>query len=87
MNIEENKKLILQALAKLTKELRGDKSQFMFCSENDISTSIISTIERVMKDPQLTTVFKIAEAFDMKPSEFIKLIEDELPENFSLIEK
>ncbi len=87
MNIEENKKIILQALAKLTKELRGDKSQFMFCSENDISTSIISTIERVMKDPQLTTVFKIAEAFDMKPSEFIKLIEDELPENFSLIEK
>lgn len=87
MNNEENKKLILEALAKLTKKLRGTKSQFMFCSENDMSTSIISTIERVMKDPQLTTVFKIAEAFDMKPSEFIKLIEAELPKNFSLIEK
>lgn len=87
MNVEENKKLILQALAKHTKRLRGGKSQFMFCSENDISTSIISTIERVMKDPQLTTVFRIAEAFNMKTSEFIKLIEDELPENFSLIEK
>lgn len=87
MNIEENKKLILQALAKITKELRGDKSQFMFCSENDISTSIISTIERVMKDPQLTTVFRIAEALNLKTSDFIKLIENELPENFSLIEK
>lgn len=84
---KENKKPILEALAKLTKKLRGNKSQFMFGSENDIAPSIISTVERVMKDPQLTTVFKIAEAFNMKTSEFIKLIEDELPENFSLIEK
>ncbi len=87
MDNTKNKKLILEALAKITKELRGDKSQFMFCSENDISTSIISTVERVLKDPQITTVFKIAEAFDMKTSEFIKLIENELPEDFSLIEK
>jgi len=87
MDNTENKKLILEALAKITKELRGDKSQFMFCSENDISTSIISTVERVLKDPQITTVFKIAEAFDMKAWQFIKLIEDELPKDFSLIEK
>ncbi len=87
MNNERNKQLILEALGKLTKKLRGEKSQFMFCSENDISTSIVSTIERFLKDPQLTTVFKLAEAFDMKPSNFIKLIEEELPENFSLIEK
>lgn len=87
MKIEEKKKKILKILAKRTKELRGEKSQFMLCSENDISCSIISTIERAMKDPQLTTVFKLAEAFDMKASEFIKLIEDDLPKNFSLIEK
>ncbi len=87
MNNRENKKLILESLAKLTKELRGAKSQFMFCSENDMSTSIISTIERVMKDPQLTTVFRIAEAFNLKAWQFIKLIEDDLPEDFSLIEK
>ena len=87
MKIEEKKKKILKILAKRTKKLRGEKSQFMLCSENDISCSIISTIERAMKDPQLTTVFKLAEAFDMKASEFIKLIEDDLPKNFSLIEK
>lgn len=40
-----------------------------------------------MKDPQLTTVFKLAEALDMKPHEFIKLIEDSLPNDFSLIDK
>lgn len=84
---EENKLLILKSLAKHTKELRGEQSQFMLCSENDISCSIISTIERVKKDPQLTTLFKIAEAFNLKPSEFVKLIEDDLPEDFSMIEK
>lgn len=83
----ENKKLILKSLAKHTKELRGEQSQFMLCSENDISCSIISTIERAKKDPQLTTLFKIAEAFNMKAWQFIKIIEEDLPDDFSMIEK
>lgn len=87
LDINAKKKKILKLLAKHTKELRGETSQFMLCSENDISCSIISTIERAMKDPQLTTVFKLAEAFDMKASDFIKLIENDLPKDFSLIEK
>lgn len=78
MQTNENKQKILNALANVTKQLRG---------ENDISVSILSTIERGMKDPQLTTVFKLAEALDMKPHEFIKLIEDSLPNDFSLIDK
>ena len=86
MNLDEKKKLVLKSLAKCTRNLRDDKSQFMFCSENDISTSIISTIERGIKDPQLTTIFKIAEAFGMKPSKFVKMIEDNLPNDFSLID-
>lgn len=86
-DIDAKKKKILKSLAKHTKKLRGETSQFMLCSENDISCSIISTIERAMKDPQLTTVFKLAEAFELKASEFIKLIESDLPEDFSLIEK
>ena len=56
-------------------------------SENDISVSIISTIERALKDPQLTTVFKLAEALNIKASELIKLIENDLPEDFTLIEQ
>ncbi len=84
---KKNKKLIMDALAKVTKELRGDSSLSKFSSENDFSTSIISTIERSLKDPQLTTIFKLSEAFNMKPHALIKLIEKELPKNFSLIEK
>lgn len=87
MQNKENKKLILKSLARHTKELRGEQSQFMLCSENDISCSIISTIERAKKDPQLTTLFKIAEAFNLKTWQFIKMIEEDLPEDFSMIEK
>ena len=83
----DRKKIIMYALAELLKELRGSKSQFMFASESDISTSIISNIERGLKDPQLTTVFKIAEACNISCDEFVKLLIKKLPKDFSLIEK
>lgn len=83
----EKKKIILKALAQQIKKLRGKKSQFIHASENDISTSILSTIERAMKDPQLTTVFKLSESFNIRASELIRLVEDHLPNNFHLIEK
>ena len=87
MQLDKNKKQILKLLGKHARELRGERSQFILAGENDISVSIISTIERAMKDPQLTTVFKLAEALNIKPSEFIKLIENDLPKNFSMIDK
>lgn len=87
MQLDKNKKQILKLLGKHARELHGERSQFILASENDISVSIISTIERAMKDPQLTTVFKLAEALNIKPSEFIKLIENDLPKNFSMIDK
>ena len=82
-----NKKIILKALALQVKKLRGNKSQFIHASENDISTSILSTVERAMKDPQLTTVFKLAESFNIKASDLIKQIEELLPKDFQLIDK
>ena len=85
--LEANKKLLLNALAKTVTELRGAKSQFILCSENDISTSILSLIERGEKDPQLTTVFRIAEAFDLSVLEFLQKLCDKLPDNFEMIDK
>ena len=84
---KNNKQLILKALAETMKELRGAQSQFMFCSENDISLSIVSTAERAIKDPQLTTIFKLAEAYNISPVELISKIWSKLPEKFSLIER
>ena len=87
MQIEKRKKLIMKILGENIQRLRGDKSQFILSSENDISCSIISTVERGLKDPQFTTLFKIAEAINIKTSELVKLVENELPKNFSMIDK
>ncbi len=81
------KQLILNALAEAMKELRGDKSQFMFASENDISIAIISTGERGLKDPQLTTIFKLAEAYNLSPEKFIAKIVANLPSGFTFTDE
>ena len=77
MQIEKRKKLIMKILGENIQRLRGDKSQFILSSENDISCSIISTVERGLKDPQFTTLFKFAEALNIKTSELVKLVENE----------
>ena len=87
MQVNDKKEIIRKALADVVKELRGNKSQFIHASENDISTSIMSTVERGLKDPQLTTMFKLAESFNLNIVEFVSLIYKKLPENFYLIEK
>ena len=85
--ISNKKRIILNALAATVKELRGDKSQFILGCENDISTSIFSTIERGLKDPQLTTIFKLSEAFDISPVEFVRHVCNKLPDGFEIIDK
>ena len=59
----------------------------MFASENDISTSIVSTAERGIKDLQLTTLYKFAQAYDLTFAELALKITEKLPKDFSLIEK
>lgn len=83
---EEKKKLICKVAGQALKMLRGEKSLYMLSAEYEISTSLLSSLERGLKDPQLTTVFKLSEALGIKASDFIKIIEQELPNGFSLIE-
>jgi len=80
----EKRQIILKALSKTVKNLRGNKSQYMLGAEYDIPSSVISDIEREVKDPQLTTLFKLAGAFNLKISEFLEELEKNLPKNFSL---
>lgn len=86
MQQSENKKLISQAVGRVLKELRGSKSNYLLGAEYDISTSLLNHLERGIKDPQLTTVFKLSEALGIKPWEFVKRVEEKLPAGLSLIE-
>ena len=87
MQYLEQKRLIKKALKKVVSDLMENKSNFLFGAENDISTSILSDIKNEKKDPQLTTIFRLAEAFNLNVHDFVKLINNELPEKFSFIEK
>ena len=78
------KKIIFKAIAKTVKRLRGNKSQFMLGAEYDIPSSVLSDLERAVKDPQLTTLFKLSGAFGLSISEFMQELEKDLPENFSV---
>ncbi len=84
---EGKKKFIYNALAKTSKRLRGNKSQFILGAEYDIPSSVISDIERAVKDPQLTTLFKLSSAFGLTISQFMKELEKELPNGFSVSEE
>ena len=79
---EEKRKIILKALSKTIKRLRGSKSQKLLGDEFDIPSSVISDIEREIKDPQLTTIFKLAGAFGLSISEFMIELEKDLPEKY-----
>lgn len=76
------KKLVCSAIGKTVKRLRGDKSQYLLGAEYDIPQSILSDLEKGKKDPQLTTLIKIAESFGLRISEFMEEFEKELPKDF-----
>ena len=84
---DKNKKILLEALSRTIKKLRGKYSQSRIAIKGDISTSTINLIEHANKDPQYTTLYKLAETFEMSFDEFAKLINEEIPKNLSLIDK
>lgn len=75
---------IISAIAKVVIKLRKNKkkSQRMFAFEYDIHKSLISRMESGKNQPMLFSIWKVAEAFNMPPSKFLKLVEKELPQNF-----
>jgi transcriptional regulator with XRE-family HTH domain len=48
--------------------------------------SLWADLEHGIKDPQFSTLWRVAEGLDLKPHELVKMIEDEIGNNFSFIE-
>ena len=55
-----------------------DMSQELLCGLSGIARSHLSMIENGTKEPNFETIWKIAGALDMKPSELVSLIEKEV---------
>ena len=89
MNTIRNKRKILQeSIAKIVKEQRllRNKSISLVSDEIGITKSIWADLEKGIKDPQLSTFFRIAEGLEIPPHTLLKLIEEHLDKNFSFLE-
>ena len=85
--MQKDKKIIVyNAIAKTIKRLRGNKSQYVLSGEYDIPQSVLSKLEQGTKDPQLTTLLKLAGAFDLSFPQFASELEKDLPENFTMLD-
>lgn len=85
---DPQKALLLKVIGDIIKEKRTaqNKGILLFGYEYDISNSSIMLLERGQRDVQVTTLWKLANAFGMSFSEFIQEVESRLPEGFKLIE-
>jgi len=84
----KNADIIFKTLAKVIREEREKqgKSQRLLADECSFQRSLLSRLENGLNEPKLVSIWTIAEALRMKPSELIKLVEKNLPKDFSLIE-
>ena len=83
--MQDLKKELQLAIAKIVKANRS-KSITKSADEIGMGKSMWADLENGIKDPQFSTLWRIAEGLDIKPSVLVKMIEDDLGEEFSFLE-
>lgn len=83
--MQELKKEFQKAIASVVKNQRK-KSITKSADEIGMGKSLWADLENGIKDPQFSTLWRIAEGLDIKPHILVELIEKELGENFSFLE-
>ena len=82
--MQKRKEKFKNAIAKVIKSKRK-KSITKSADEICIGKSIWADLENGIKDPQLSTIWRIAEGLKIKPHVLVKMIEKELGEKFSFL--
>ncbi len=86
-NIDKTKRqVLLNAIGEIIHEKRTNsgKGILLHSYEYDLSSSSLSLIEKGIRDPQITTLWKIVNSLDMSFSEFIELLIKKLPKDFKM---
>lgn len=78
---------ILGCLIKQLRLTRTKLSGNKLANEYDIGNGNISRIQNGLVDCKLITVWKIAEALNIKFSDLAKMLEDELGDDFKLVDE
>lgn len=83
----KNKKLMQQALSSIIKKYRieRNKSISLISDEIGMTKSMWADLEKSIKDPQLSTLWRISEALDIPLSVIVIELENALGEGFSLV--
>ena len=86
--IEKKKAILLKVIGSVIlaerNKLNIGINKFSF--EYDIGNGLLSRLEHGTTDSKITTLWKLADAFNMKFSDFAKLIEEKLPKDFNFYE-
>ncbi len=85
--MKEQKQKLQKTLGEVIKNYRLNKSISKLSNEIDLSKSIWSELEKGGKDIQFSTLWRIAEALDVRPSAILKEIETRVGKDFSFIEE
>jgi hypothetical protein len=86
---DEKKQILKNIIGNLLKEerMKTQKSLLMFSYENSISSSALNYIERGLRDSQVSTLWKILDAHNIKMSDFFKQVEEKLPEKWTMLDE
>lgn len=61
--------------------MKSDISQEALGLESGLGRTYVGELERGIKTPTITTLFKLCEPLNLKPSEFMTMIEKRLKKN------
>ena len=83
----KNKKIMQKALSEIIRKHRPDqnKSISLISDEIGMTKSMWADLEKSIKDPQLSTLWRISEALDIPMSTIIIELEKVLGKDFTLI--
>lgn len=86
---DENRQILINIMGKMLKDKRLFKNVgiLKFGGENSIPPTSLKRAEDGTCDLQITTLWKILEAHKIKPSEFFKLVEENLPKGWTLLDE
>lgn len=72
--------MVISVFGKVLRKLREGKklSQEKLAEYCDLDRTYISMLERGLRQPTITTLFKIADALDISPSELVRKVEKEI---------
>lgn len=87
-NYSEKRKIFNEAFGKVIFKLRNVSNlsvRTVACSI-ELSKTTLLLAEKGKLDPQITTFCRIAEAYNIKPSELMSMIEKELPVGWTFSE-